>query len=62
MTDELQAAAVACAECGVAVACNPGPACWCAALPAQPLAEEDAGCLCRDCLARRADRLLGTEV
>ena len=61
MTDELLPATVACAECGVSVACNPGPACWCAALPSQPMGEEGAGCLCPACLARRADQFLGAE-
>ena len=61
MIDESRPALVACAECGVAVRCEPGPDCWCATLPPQPMGEAGAGCLCRDCLVRRAKRLSGAE-
>jgi hypothetical protein len=61
MTDEVRPAMVACAECGVGVRCEPGPACWCAALPRQPMDEEGVGGLCPECLARRADRISGAK-
>jgi hypothetical protein len=46
------APAQTCLRCGAAMVCNPGPECWCAALPFQPMPASPAGCLCPSCLAR----------
>ena len=57
VTDEVWKPTLQCASCGVALACDPGPDCWCAALPPQPMGEAGAGCLCPDCLLARAARI-----
>lgn len=57
MSLEPGSGAIACGECGAIFSCNPGPDCWCAALPPQPMGGEGASCLCPACLSRRASDL-----
>jgi hypothetical protein len=47
---------IACSNCGTAMRCDPGPDCWCAELPLQPMPEDPATCLCRACLTARAEQ------
>jgi hypothetical protein len=41
-----------CARCDASIECNPGPDCWCAALPFLPMPNNDERCLCAACLER----------
>jgi hypothetical protein len=46
---------IRCASCGATLRCDPGPDCWCARLPFQPMPEAPTACLCRACLRRPRD-------
>lgn len=41
---------VQCARCGRAMACDPGPDCWCARLPDVVIDAGADACLCEACL------------
>jgi hypothetical protein len=46
---------IRCARCGATLSCDPGPSCWCAELPFEPMPTAPTGCLCRACLLRARD-------
>jgi hypothetical protein len=50
ITNRIRSPDTACARCGAAIECDPGPHCWCARLTHRPMPEAIVGCLCPDCL------------
>jgi len=46
-----------CAQCGVAMTCQPEGGCWCAELPHVPMPTDAEGCLCRNCLLAKIEAL-----
>ena len=54
--EESSAMDIACAGCGAALRCDPGPDCWCAELPFQPMPAGPAACLCRACLTEQIEK------
>jgi hypothetical protein len=39
-----------CSRCDAVMNCTPEGDCWCKELPALPMPEDNAGCMCMECL------------